>query len=199
MVIITRSGRIIPGTLVLAVALAIPATAAAQSSTFVLPFDRLGPPTQNCTTQPDGTITCVAAGAFQDPCTGQNVDVTGSTTLTISTNVTGSGSMKLSVSEVTKGTGTGWDPLEPYLLGVNPDPLTANTYSFAESQKFDTQFTLSGDPTTITSSTFSDKLFMKGSKSLNNWTIKATFTIKINGNGVVTSVNNNFTGDVCKG
>ena len=210
--IATKSRRPLVGIASVVILLGLPAIAAAQASTFVLPFDRTGTPGQECAQAIDPisglpvvdangnpVVQCHAIGAFVDPCTGQNVDVTGSTTLSISTNVTGSNQLKVSVGEVTKGNGVGWDPLQPYLVGVNPNPLTANTYSFAENQQFNTQFTINGDPTSITSSTFSDKLFMKGSKSLNNWTIKATFTIKVNGQGVVTGVTSSLTGDVCKG
>lgn len=208
---ITTRNRSIVGLTCLVAFLALPAIAAAQSSTFIIPFNRVGTPGSECRQavdangnplfNADGTavIVCTAVGAFVNPCTAENVDVTGSTTLTITTNVTGTGSMKLSVGEVTKGTGMGWNALQAYLPGVNPDPLVANTYAFSESQQFNTQFTLNGDPLSLTSSTFSDKLFMKGAKSLDNWTIKATFTVKVNGKGIVTSVTSNLTGDICKG
>jgi hypothetical protein len=205
--------RVIVGIASFLALVALPVVASAQSSTFVIPFSRVGPPGTECeavidpvtgvmvidptTGQP--VMQCNPTGAFQNPCTLQNVDVTGSTTMTISLNVTGSGQGKASVSETTKGSGMGWDPTLPYLVGVNPNPLTATIYNFTESQQFNAQFTLNGDPTTLTTSTFTDKLFMKGAKSTDNWTIKATFKIQINGQGVVTSTQSSFTGNVCNG
>jgi hypothetical protein len=194
----TKVTRSLIGIGCLAAVLAFPAMAAAQASTFTIPFDRTGAPGQDCHQAIDPVtglpvvdangqpvIVCVPTGSFINPCTAENVGVLGSTTLSINVNISGSGSAKVSVGEVTKGTGLG--------------ALSGTTYAFSESQQFNTQFTLNGDPNTLTSSTFSDKLFMKGAKSVDNWTIKATFTIRINGQGVVTSVNSTMTGDICKG
>jgi hypothetical protein len=55
------------------------------------------------------------------------------------------------------------------------------------------------DPTTFTSLTFTGKLFMKGSKALDNWTTKATITFRINNQGIITKDATTFSGDVCKG
>jgi hypothetical protein len=196
----TRNGFIhsVAGLVFAAALFALPATAAAQASTFVLSFDRTGTPgaelkpvldpiTGLPLLDPSGqpVMLVTQTGAFVNPCTGENVDVIGSTTLTIFTNITGSGSMKISVGEVTKGNGLG--------------QMSGFTYSFSDSQQFNSQFAVSSDPTTLTETTFSDKLFLRGAKSVDNWTIRATFKVQVNGNGVVTSVTENLTGDVCKG
>src|SRR4051812_40530051 len=208
------------GVLCVGALLAVPRTAAAQASTFPIAFDRTGAPGSEIVNVIDPitglqvldangnpVFATRPTGAFIDPCTSAYVDVTGTTTLSINVNITGNGSAKVSVGETTKGAGIGRNNAG---LVFNPDgtltttipydgTVTTSLYSFAESQQFNTQFTLNGDPMTITSSTFSDKLFLKGASKVDNWTIKATFTIKINGQGKVTSVNSTFSGDVCKG
>jgi hypothetical protein len=120
-----------------------------------------------------------------DPCTGNNtVDVSGVETTTISTKVTGSGDLHLDISDIFKGTGV--------------DVLDAtNTYTYSDNEQF--SFTTALPVGTDTAdSTFTTKIFLKGSKSLDNWMIKATITFKVNANGVVTK-STTLGSDVCKG
>jgi hypothetical protein len=179
--------------------LALPATASAQTSTFSIPFSRTGTPgtvlvpvldpitgfqlTDPTTGQPVYEVQ--QTGAFVDPCTKENVDVIGSTTLTITVSVNGSGQMKVSVGETTKGAGRG--------------QTSGTIYSFSDSQQFSTQYSVGSDPTSITAVTFGDKLFLRGAKSTDNWTIRTAFKIQINASGAVTSTKETLTGDVCKG
>jgi hypothetical protein len=120
-----------------------------------------------------------------DPCTQNNtVEVTGIETTTTSMKVTGSGDLHLDISDVFKGTGV--------------DVLDATrTYTYADNEQFSftTALPVGSD---IADSTFTSKIFLKGSKSLDNWMIKATITFHVNANGVVTK-DTIFTSDVCKG
>jgi hypothetical protein len=121
-----------------------------------------------------------------DPCTQNNtVDVTGIETTTISTKVTGSGQLHLDISDVFKGTGV--------------DVLDATrTYTYADNEQFSFNTILPIDPSTTADSTFTSKIYLKGSKSLDNWMIKATITFKVNSNGAVTK-DTIMSSDVCKG
>jgi len=119
-----------------------------------------------------------------DPCTGDNVLILGLETTTVTTNVTGSGDLHLSISDIFKGAGA--DVL---------DPSRKYTYSDNEQFNFTTPLPVGSD---LADSTSTFKIFMKGSKSLDNWMIKATITFKVNSNGVVTK-STALTSDVCKG
>jgi hypothetical protein len=121
-----------------------------------------------------------------DPCTQSNtVDVSGIETTTISTKVTGSGNLHVDISDVFKGTGV--DVLD-----------STRTYTYADNEQFSFNTTLPIDPSTTADSTFTSKIYLKGSKSLDNWMIKATITFKVNANGTVTK-DTSMTSDVCKG
>jgi len=122
-----------------------------------------------------------------NPCTGNNmVEVTGVETTSIVTKVTGSGDLHLDISDVFKGTGV--------------DILDATkTYTYSDNEQFSITAAVPNDPTTTTNLTFTSKLFMKGSKALDNWTTKATVVFRVNSNGVVTKDSTLFSGDVCKG
>jgi hypothetical protein len=121
-----------------------------------------------------------------DPCAGGNtVHVTGLETTTITSKVTGSGDLHLDVSDVFKGTGV--DVLD-----------STKTYTYSDNQQFSFTAALPIDPTATADSTFTSKIFLKGSKSLDNWMIKATIVIKINANGIITK-STSLTSDVCKG
>src|SRR3954464_15584120 len=134
----------IAGTLSVAALFASPLTAAAQkTTTFPLAFDRTGTPRTETvsvldpvTGQPvvdpsTGTVVTVTrpAGAFIDPCTAENVDVLGTTNVSITTSITNKGALKAVVAESTKGTGSGW-------IGTsNLDAVfSGNTYTFNDSQ-----------------------------------------------------------------
>jgi hypothetical protein len=169
------------GVLSLAVLLAAAVPAAAQS-TFVVPFDRSGTPGTETidVVDPLTGLTApmiVATGAFDNPCTGENVDVFGSTAISSVQTFDKFGNMKVSVSTVTKGTGTGWS--EPF---GEPTP-SGNTYAFTDSQQFTFRFPPAGGQEF--SSDFSDKLSLRGAKSLDNWVVRAHFRIRITSAGEV--------------
>ena len=122
-----------------------------------------------------------------NPCTGNNiVEVTGVETTSITTKVGGSGNLHVSISDVFKGTGV--------------DLLDATkTYVYSDNEQFSSDVAIPVDPNVPGDITFTAKLFMKGSKALDNWTTKATVVFKVNANGIVTKSNTILSGDVCKG
>lgn len=190
-----ESRRLILGvTLVL---LALPAIAAAQSSTFIVDFNRTGTPgtatvvtTDPLTGQPT-TIT-VDTGAFHNPCTGENVDVRGTSTISTNQTIDRFGTVKVVVSEVTKGRGAGWIP---DVLGA---PIfTGSTYTFTESQQLTFRLPAAGEEF---ASDFADKIAMKGAKSIDNWIVRAHFRVKVNADGTVQVFLIKTTADpTCKG
>jgi len=120
-----------------------------------------------------------------DPCTqGNMVHVAGTNTTVITTKVTGSGDLHVDVSDLFKGTGV--DVLDP-----------SKTYTYSDNEQFSYNTPLPVGSGTLDSS-FTQKIFLKGSKSLDNWIIKATIVIKINAQGTVTK-DTILTSDVCKG
>jgi hypothetical protein len=177
--------------------LAIPALAAAQSSVFVQPFDRTGLPGTTTITQidplnPTQTITAtVPTGAFKNPCTLENVDVTGSTTITTLSTVDKFGVTKVDISVLTKGTGQGWTGSD-HAVRI----ISGAVYSFNDSQSFSFKLPLIGQEFV---SDFSDKISMKGAKSIDNWTIRANFRVRVDSTGAVKVARISETGDVCKG
>ena len=171
--IINRVGARVLGALCLA-GLAFPTTAAAQSSTFIIEFDRTGPPGVDANGNP--------TGAFNNPCTFELVDVTGASTITTNQRLGNNGIVTTSVGVVTKGTGIGQTSL---LL-----------YPFTESQSFSVK-TVLGD---IVESDFFDKIAMKGPGKTDNWMVRARFRIKIAPDGTVqVSLIRINDGDQCKG
>jgi len=187
-----KSYRVILGAFIL---LAMPAVVAAQSSTFVIPFDRTGTPGTTTistidpmTGQPITEI--VSTGAFVNPCTAENVDVRGTSTISTVQSIDKFGTVKVNVSEITKGTGSGW-------IVLNGVPtLTGSSYTFNESQNFTFRLPTAGDEF---ASDFSDKLAMKGAKSIDNWVIRANFRIKVNADGTVQVFMIKMNADTCKG
>lgn len=158
------------------VLLALPTAAAAQqNSTFVIPFsavdarDALGNPIP-------GT------GALQNPCTAEEVEVTGTSTVTLSTSVMPDGDTKISVGVVTKGTGIGLTSL--------------GSYAFSESQQFVVRTPIIGPSF---DSTFADKLSLKGAKSIDNWVVRAHFRLKVSDTGALQVVIDSVNADQCKG
>jgi len=189
-----KSYRVICGALIL---LALPAVVAAQTSTFVIPFDRTGTPGTEVVTvidplNPAQTITQTNdIGAFVNPCTAENVDVRGASTISTAQSIDKFGNLKVNVSEITKGTGAGW----VLLNGVQS--FTASTYAFNESSQF--KFTLPPTGSKEFTSDFVDKLAMKGQKSIDNWVIRAVFRIKVNADGTVQVSMVKMNADTCKG
>ena len=187
-----KSYRVILGAFIL---LAMPAVVAAQSSTFVIPFDRTGTPgtatistIDPMTGQPITEV--VSTGAFVNPCTAENVDVRGTSTISTVQSIDKFGTVKVNVSEITKGTGSGW-------IVLNGVPtLTGSSYTFNESQNFTFRLPTAGDEF---ASDFSDKLAMKGAKSIDNWVIRANFRIKVNADGTVQVFMIKMNADNCKG
>jgi len=176
--------------------LALPGVAAAQSSTFVIDFTRVGTPgtTTVTTTDPftlEATTIVVDTGAFVNPCTSEYVDVRGSSTISTVTTVDKFGTVKVNVSEVTKGLGVGW-----VLKNGNPT-LTGSNYVFSETQNFTFRLPMTGEEF---SSDFADKLTLKGARSVDNWVIRAHFRIKVNADGTTQVFMLKTTADpTCKG
>jgi hypothetical protein len=171
-----RTGARIVAALSVAVLFGVPATAAAQSSTFIVAFERVGPAALDDFGNPIPNT-----GALLNPCTTEFVDVLGVSTIKVSQSLAGT-TLKTSVSVATKGSGTGW--------------LTATVYPFNESQSF----LLKSAFGSVVESEFVDKLAMKGPQSIDNWFVRARFRIKIGPTGAVqidfVKVND---GDQCKG
>ena len=187
--------RIIVGLTAL-IFLGLPALAAAQSSTFVIPFQRVGTPGTATVIQTDpftgeAIEVVVDTGAFVNPCTLEYVDVNGVSTITTLQSIDRFGTLKVNVNMSTKGKGQGW-----LLVGGTPT-FTSSTYTFSEGQQFTFRLPSAGQEF---SSDFADKLTMKGAKSTDNWTIRAHFRIKVSASGVVqVFMLKTNAGDVCKG
>lgn len=174
---------------VLSVALLVASSSsvsAQQSSTFVISFDRTGPPDL------ENGVPVPNTGAFQNPCTGEFVDATGTSTITVSQTIDKNGDVKTTVSEVTKGTGFGWT------TGLGGEQLfSGSSYVFSDSQQFRLIIPSMG---TAFDSTFSDKFALKGQKSIDNWIIRAYFRVKVSATGQILVEQTRVTeGDVCKG
>jgi hypothetical protein len=175
--------------------LGLPLLAAAQSSTFVVPFERVGTPGTQVVTQIDpltgeATQIIVDTGAFVNPCTLEFVDVTGVSTIATLQTIDRFGDLKVTVSVNTKGTGQGW-----VLLNGVPTP-TSSTYGFTEGQQITFRLPSIGEEF---SSDFADKLTMKGAKRIDNWVLRAHFRIKVNAAGEVQVFMIKMNADICKG
>jgi hypothetical protein len=194
----TSIRSIVTGLACFVVLAVLPATAAAQagSSTFVIVFDRTGTPgTEQVEMLDPLTLQPITVtrdtGAFVNPCTLENVDVTGSSTISTTQTVDKFGNLKVSVSVNSKGTGAGWLP--------NADGtqlFTGSAYAFSESQQFSFRMPADGD---AFSSDFTDKLALKGAKSTDNWIIRANFRIKVTSTGEVQVLLIKTNEGVCKG
>ena len=177
-------------------ALVIPAMAAAQSSTFIVPFDRSGEQGTRLVTQIDPltgltTTISVDTGAFLNPCTAEFVNVLGNSTISTSQSVDKFGVTKINVSVVTKGSGAGW-------VGSSLAPtFTGATYIFNESQQFSVRQPSAGSQEFL--SDFADKITMRGAKSIDNWTIRANFRLRVDSLGTVKVELIKLSGDICKG
>lgn len=203
---ITTIGRIALGVLCAGMLLAAPTAASAQMSTsvtdlllydpdiivsweqdplvnssapsvFIVPFERVGPPVFDPIT---GEQT---GGAFINPCTAELVDVTGATTISIAQSLLNNGETKITVTSNTTGSGFG------QTSGAN--------YSFTEKQQFGVRALLS--PYQEFDSSFTDKFSLKGAKSIDNWSIRALFRLKVSTTGQILVSLTKLTGDVCKG
>ena len=188
-------GRTLVGVCVTGLLVAIPAPSEAQSNTFVVGFDRTGTPGTTIINVLDPltgelTPTVVDTGAFVNPCTFENVDVIGSTTITSLQTVDKWGTVKVNVGVSTKGTGTGW-------ILVNGTPVfTGSAYTYTDNQQFTFRLPSTGEEF---SSDFTDRLSMRGAKSVDNWTVRAHFKIRISAAGEVQVFLIKMTGDTCKG
>ena len=147
------------GVILLAVLLALPTAAAAQS-TFVVPFE----------------------ATFANPCTAEDVVVNGATTISISDTVTPQGDRRISVSEVTRGTGFG--------------QTFGTEYTFSDNQQFTVKAPMLGEEF---DSSFSDKFALKGAKAVDNWVLRAYFRLKISALGEIQVVIERLNADTCKG
>jgi hypothetical protein len=200
------SSRFIVGILSVAALFASPSIAAAQSktSTFTVTVDRTGTPGTETATVIDpvtgqpvvdpitGLVvtTTRPTGAFVNPCTAENVDVLGSTNVSITTSTSTKG-VKVVVGESTKGTGSGWTGTS------SADAVfSGNTYTFSDGQQFTTT-TLAGQ---LQSSDFTDKFTMRGRGPLDNWIIRITMTLNVDALGNATVTIKSLTADpTCKG
>jgi hypothetical protein len=203
----TNIRRFAFGVLSLTGFLAYSATAAAQTTVPVL-FDRTGEPgiqqlTQVDPLDPTQTITVtVPTGAFVNPCTFEYVDVTGSSVIQSTQTVDSKGLfMKVTVKVVTKGTGLGVSDNDgDFTNGGYTANFTGSTYSFTETQTFSFKVPVDLLSSEEFTSDFSDKISMKGAKSLDNWTIRSIIRIKVNSSGVTTGEVIRMDADgVCKG
>ena len=179
------------------VLLALPAMAAAQSSTFIVEFNRTGTPGTATVTIVDPltgqpTTMIIDTGAFTNPCTAENVDVRGTSTISTGQTIDRFGTVKVVVSEVTKGTGAGW-----VRDALGAPVLTGSTYTFTESQQLTFRLPAVGKEF---ASDFADKIAMKGAKSIDNWIVRAHFRLKVNADGTVQVFLVKTTADpTCKG
>lgn len=202
-----KTSRFIVGVLAVAALLVSPSIATAQSktSTFTIAFDRTGTPGTETVQVIDpvsgqpvvdpatGQVvtTTRPTGAFMNPCTAEHVDVLGSTNVSVTTSVTNKGALKVTVSELTKGTGSGWTG------NSSADAIfTGNAYIFSDSQQFST-ISVAGQ---LQSSDFGDRFTMRGQGPLNNWIIRVTMTLTVDALGNATVTIKNMTADpTCRG
>jgi hypothetical protein len=182
----TTRRRQLAGFVAVAALLVGPPFASAQStSTFIVDLDRTGNPGVDANGNP--------TGAFENPCTLERVDVTGTSTLTITQQPANQkGEVKTSVGVSSKGSGTGW------VGDLWPGLPTGHTYVFSENQSFVTTVPILAIGE-IFESTFSDKLTMKGAGNLDNWIVRAYFKLKIDSKGFIQVSIARATGDVCHG
>ena len=174
----------------------LPASAAAQTSTFVIDLTRTGTPgTEQVTILDPQTLQPVLVtrdtGAFDNPCTLELVDVSGSSTIATTQSVDKFGNLKVAVGVTSTGTGSGWLP-----AADGSQLFTGATYVFTENQQFTFRLPAIG---VAFSSDFTDKLVMKGNKSTDNWILRANFRIKVSETGQVQVLLIKTNEGVCKG
>ena len=75
--------------------------------------------------------------------------------------------------------------------------FTGATYIFNESQQFSVRQPAAGGQEFL--SDFADKITMKGAKSIDNWTIRANFRLRVDSLGTVKVELIKLSGDICKG
>ena len=189
-----RISRFVVGVAV-ATALAVPTIVTAQNgSTFVVEFDRTGPPEFEI--DPVTGQQIQVGGAFLNPCTKEFVDVLGATTITIVDTLDNKGNRKIDVKTVTKGTGAGWTAIDPITL---LQMFSGKVYAFSESQSFIVKAPV-GTLSQAFESDFFDKIAMKGAGKIDNWMIRARFRIKIAADGtIMVNLVRLTQGDGCKG
>jgi hypothetical protein len=189
--IINKVGAALLGALCIA-GLTFPGIADAQSggSTFIVPFERTGAPQLD-----DAGLPMPDTGAFVNPCTLEFVDVFGSSAISIAQSLDKYGNLKVAVSTLTKGTGSGWLPDQ-----FGNQIFSGKTYVFRDSQAI----TIKQPPLSSTSqefeSDFFDKISMKGGGKTDNWIFRARFRIRIAADGTVrVNLVRVTEGDGCKG
>jgi len=154
---IAKIGRTVFGILVVGAALvAVPSTAAAQSQQTTTPF----------------------AQSLFNPCTGEIVDISGTTTTTMNQRVDSRGGIHISFASVTKGTGIGQS------TGVN--------YPYNENDMFSLQ------AGSATESTVRVKNRLKGPGSIDNWDLTFLLHVTLNADGTLTSFTDTFATN-CRG
>jgi hypothetical protein len=195
----THVPRFIVSASCVALLLLVPTLAAAQGSTFIIPFDRSGVPGTTIVEDPlnPGTFLTVDTGAFDNPCTFELVDVTGSSTISTLQTVAKNGARKVSVNVSSKGSGRGWLPDPPpsvpgtagwtlwgldQAAGLANFVFTGSTYSFSDSQSFTVSLGSGGLPAYFD---FTDKMVLAGDRALANWVIRAIFRLKIAKDGSI--------------
>lgn len=174
------------------VGVTFPMNAAAQSgtSTFLVPFERSGYPQLD-----DAGLPIEGTGAFLNPCTLEYVDVFGSSAISIAQSLDKYGNLKVSVSTLTKGTGTGWLP-DPFGNQV----LSGKTYVFRDTQSISIKQPPLSSGSQEFESDFFDKISMRGAGKTDNWMFRARFRIRIAADGTVQVNLVRITeGDGCRG
>lgn len=175
----SKVGRFVIAGLALSVAVIAPlgAQSTKGSLTSVTTIDRSGPAELDASgNKVPGT------GAIFNPCTGEDVNISGTMTTTSSQYLDPQGFIRTSVSVISKGTGTG--------------VLTGTLYPFSETQNFN----IKSDPTSLEFvSSFTDKIGLRGPKSIDNWVVRATMKITVFPDGTVKNELTNLSSDVCKG
>lgn len=116
-----------------------------------------------------------------NPCTGESVDVSGVTSLSIILNDSASGAILVKLSAVTKGAGVASPSGVIYSFSEN----TQVTFNIAAGQL--------GSEQTLT-----EKLRFKGAGSVDNWDVKELIHVTVNANGTTTASVDNLTA-VCRG
>lgn len=186
-------------------ALLVPVAAAAQT-TVQIPFDRTGEPGTTTVTQvdplnPSQTVTVtVPTGAFINPCTVEYVDVLGISTVTSTQTIDKFGFMKVSVSIKTTGSGLGITDDDGDLTnGGHTGTPSGAAYNFVETQSLQFRLPVANLETKEFISEFIDKITMRGNQSIDNWTVRARFRIKVNAAGVVTTFLVKMEEGACRG
>lgn len=132
-------------------------TQALAPTVVVVPFERSGPQVLDANGLP-------IAGAMFNPCTGELVDVSGSTAITVTEALLTNAVRRRTFDIETTGSGAGRS--------------SGGLYPISEDQAFDVIGSL-------TESAFTDKIHMTGAGNVDDWTLRATFRLRLNDLGGV--------------